>query len=60
MRWPWRSRAVDEALSGSADRLAETKRRQAELEPVFRKLRTWHERNHFEDAVLHGFRVVDR
>lgn len=59
MRWPWRKDPkVEEALAGSAERLAQVKKLQVELEPQLQRLRRNVERNHFEDAVTRVFRVV--
>ncbi len=59
MRWPWRKNPdIDEALAGSARRLAETKQQQANLEPQFEKLRRMAAGNHFEEAVTAVFRVT--
>lgn len=59
MRWPWRkSSDVEDALSGSAERLNDARQRERELEPKVAKLRESIARNHFESAVLHAFTVV--
>jgi hypothetical protein len=58
MRWPWRKDPdVDKALTGSARRLADIIRTQAELEPEFRRLRKNAAVNHFEESVVSVFRV---
>lgn len=51
---------MQDALSGSARRLEDTKAVQRELAPKLAELRRANQRNHFEAAVLAGFRVVDR
>lgn len=59
MRWPWRKDPqVEEALTGSAERLEQVQKLQAELEPQLQRLRRNVERNHFEEAVTQVFRVV--
>jgi hypothetical protein len=59
MRWPWQKNPeVEEALSGSAARLAEIKKQQASLEPKLRRLGENVARNHFEDAVTRVFKVI--
>jgi hypothetical protein len=58
--WPWRrNREVAEALEGSARRLDEIKKVQAEMEPRLRLLRQNAAPNHFEEAITMVFKVAE-
>lgn len=59
MRWPWQRRPeVDEALKGSAARLADAKATEARMEPKLAHLERLGEKNHIYDAVVRTFRVA--
>lgn len=59
MKWPWQrpSRAVQEALDGSQQRLDEARQKHQQLEPHMARFRRAARGNHFAETVSQVFEV---